>query len=154
MKVIGPFLLGVLVAAFVLAPASLADAETCTLKLKRLEPAAPRTATSTPDPTILFRRTTPQRFYSQSGTTTRLMSTPAVHTLETHFRGNWQEGAHDGEYYDENLMTQDDTKPVRVTSLAHKSRLLKERGLHEKGTHRGRTEAKKHRHYSIGETHG
>lgn len=73
MKVIGPFLLGVMAAACLLAPASWADAETCTLKLKRLESAAPRSATSAPDPTIMFRRTTPQRFYAQSGTSSRLM---------------------------------------------------------------------------------
>lgn len=85
---------------------------------------------------------------------TRIISMPAIHTIETHLRGQRETTGYGGEYFDENLMGQDDTEPVRVKSLAHKKQLLKERGLYEKGEHPGRVKAHKRRKYSIGGVNG
>ncbi|HUT59106.1 MAG TPA: zinc ribbon domain-containing protein [Phycisphaerae bacterium] len=80
----------------------------------------------------------------------RIISLPAIHTLETHFRGSRETNAHDGSYYDENLMKPHTNEPVLVKSMAHKRQLLKERGLYEKGESPARTKAQKKTVYVDG----
>ena len=68
----------------------------------------------------------------------RLISAPAIHTLESHMRG-YRTGPGDekfvpsyGEFRDENLCDENG-RPMTYTSPREKQRLLKERGLYEKG---------------------
>src|SRR5512139_4165204 len=73
----------------------------------------------------------------------KLMSAPAIHTLETHFRG--YRGDHDkrsgaghwspasGEFIDENLCDKKTGKPLAYKSLREKDRLLEQQGLYARG---------------------
>ena len=81
---------------------------------------------------------------------TKLMGRPAIHTLETHFRGyrgqdydrrngagHWSPAS--GEFIDENLCNRKTGEPLRYKSLREKERLLQEQKLFAKGdkeTHR------------------
>lgn len=66
------------------------------------------------------------------GPTVRLISAPAIHTIETHFRGTKDPGikVDSGGYWDPNIVDRSG-KPQFVRSLSHKRRLLKENGLTE-----------------------
>ena len=60
----------------------------------------------------------------------RIISQPVIQTLATHMAGvRGIDVAGDGSYVDHNL----GPKPVVVRDLAHKNRLLKERGLYQTG---------------------
>jgi hypothetical protein len=78
------------------------------------------------------------------GVAERIISAPTIHTLSTHFSGTGM--SYGGDYVDENLCTKDTREPIRITSLNHKKRVMKELGLFEKGTHKGREKALKRSH--------
>lgn len=82
------------------------------------------------------------------GTAERIISMPAVHTLENHMRGTGE--GHGGEYLDYDLMDRKTGAPARITSVRQKERLLKERGLFIKGEHPNRKRWAKRPHSVSG----
>lgn len=77
----------------------------------------------------------------------KIMSAPAIHTLETHMRG-YQGDEHDGGFSpamgfrDPNL-TDEHGKPMVYSTLGEKRKLLKQRGLEQKDSSRDWTKQKR-----------
>lgn len=91
----------------------------------------------------------PQVVCANGHTAVKIMSAPALHTLETHMRGfrpsdsseQWAPGH--GGFRDVNLCDPRTGKPAVYSSLAEKKRLMKEYGVQQKEPTRDRFKKRK-----------